>query len=154
MEQDGRQAACLGEVVIFTCNLTEATGLQWVAEPFIPQDDPLDFAASATVDAALTDTSGQFRAVLVTIMTRVGGTADFTSELIVTASSIMRTVIQCSSVLLTASVNKTLIPAGTVHALYLEYALTNYHSNPLHPPQSLPLLHSCSSQTILCHCIT
>ena len=43
VEQDGRQAACPGEVVTFTCVVTEAGGLQWIAEPFISQSDPVTF---------------------------------------------------------------------------------------------------------------
>ena len=43
VEQAGRQAACPGEEVTFTCTVTEAGGLQWSAEPFINQTDPVTF---------------------------------------------------------------------------------------------------------------
>ena len=41
VELDGRQAACPGEVVTFTCTVAEAVALEWIAEPFIPRNDPI-----------------------------------------------------------------------------------------------------------------
>ena len=49
VEQARRQAACPGEEVTFTCTVTEAGGLQWIAEPYINQSDSVSFSgASAT----------------------------------------------------------------------------------------------------------
>ena len=59
VEQDGRQAACPGEVVTFTCMVTEATRLRWIAEPFIPQSSPIDFASTDEAEAMTTDDSEQ-----------------------------------------------------------------------------------------------
>ena len=108
----------------------EATRLRWIAEPFIPQSSPIDFASSATAGAMTTDGSGQFRAVLDSIVLFEGGLAVFTSRLIVTASgsgTLSGTEIQCSgrqgfsptSVMM----SRTLIIAGTYTALFSSAAV-------------------------------
>ena len=48
-EQDGRQAACPGEHVIFTCEVNQSTVVQIAAEDFICRNDPVTFAASDIV---------------------------------------------------------------------------------------------------------
>ena len=117
VEQAGRQAACPGEEVTFTCTVTESVRLRWIAEPFILQSDPVQFAASATPGDTGMDPSGQFMAILDTIMFS-GGVADFTSRLIVTASvsgSLNGTVVQCSGRLQTSTMmSKSFIIAGTM----------------------------------------
>ena len=128
VEQDGRQAACPGEVVTFTCMVNEASRLRWIAEPFIPQSDPIDFISAATAGAMAVDDSGQFRAVLVSIVHTEGGLSDFNSKLTVTASgsgTLSGTEIQCSGRQDTSStiimMSRTLIIAGTYTALYRKY---------------------------------
>ena len=117
VEQAGRQAACPGEEVTFTCTVTESVRLRWIAEPFILQNDSIQFAAAGamTGDRGL-DLSGQFMAILDTIMFS-GGVADFTSRLIVTASvsgSLNGTVVQCSGRLQTSTMMSKLFIAGTM----------------------------------------
>ena len=122
VEQDGRQAACPGEVVTFTCMVNEASRLRWIAEPFIPKSDPIDFISVATAGAMAVDDSGQFRAVLVSIVHTEGGLSDFNSRLTVTASG---SEVQCSGRQDTSPtiimMSRTLIIAGTYTALYRKY---------------------------------
>ena len=63
--------------------MTDEIRLQWIAEPFINQSDPIQFAASALVGRMLMDMSRHFRAN-VTSVTRNGGVSDLTSQLTVT----------------------------------------------------------------------
>ena len=130
VEQDGRQAACPREVVTFTCMVNEATRLRWIAEPFIPQSDPITFVSAATAGAMAVDDSGQFRAVLVSIVLIGGGLSDFNSRLTVTASgsgSLNGTEIQCSG-RQSFSPSRTLIIAGTYNTLYRRnYARNNFN---------------------------
>ena len=157
VEQDGRQAACPGEVVTFTCMVTEATMLRWIAEPFIPQSDPIDFVSLSTAGEMAVDDSNQFRAVLDSIMLIGDGSGlfRFGSRLTVTASgigSLSGTEIQCSGRQFfsptSVMMSKTLIIAGTYNALYRRnYAKTNpnnFHPPPPPPPppQPFPLLPS------------
>ena len=111
MEQDGRPAACPGEVVTFTCVVEDGATLSWTAEPYITMMDPIRFILSGTAGQTAMDDSGQFRARLTTVV-QDGNFGDLTSELTVTASETLGgTVIQC---LATATIlmNKTL--AGTI----------------------------------------
>ena len=113
VEQDGRQAACLGEEVTFTCMVTDGPSLRWIAEPFINTSDPITFVTSAAPEDIDMDNSGLFRAILINI-TQSGLFGNFTSELTVTASETLEgTVIQC---LATAAIlmSKTLTLAGTM----------------------------------------
>ena len=114
VEQDGRQAACPGEVVTFTCMVTSAGGLRWIAEPFIPQSgsDSIFFPPDASVGDM--DGSGEFRAVIVGAVPRPP-LADLTSELTVTVSETLDgTVVQCSNTAGPPTVrSKTLTLAGT-----------------------------------------
>ena len=115
MEQAGRQAACPGEEVTFTCNVTESVRLRWIAEPFIMQSDLVQFSPAAMDGDMVMDPSGQFTAVLDSI-TLSGGVADFTSRLIVTASvsgQLNGAVVQCSGQPSTM-MSRPLIIAGTM----------------------------------------
>ena len=148
VEQDGRQAACPGEVVTFTCMVTDETRLRWIAEPFINQSKPIQFVGNSVV-LMMVDMSGQFRATL-TSVTENSGVADLTSELTVNVSTpeaLNGTVIQCSGQLSTP-MNKTIFIAGTLHwVVQIVTSLIHFYS-----PQPLPLLHN--SQATLFYCIT
>ena len=116
VEQDGRQVACPGEVVTFTCMVIEAVRLRWIAEPFIPQSNPIDFASTAIAGDTTTDNHRQFRAVLDSII-RSGPFANMTSRLIVTvpqSEALNGTVLQCYDQPSTMMI-KTIITAGTVN---------------------------------------
>ena len=111
VEQDGRLAACPGEVVTFTCMVTDGAFLDWTAEPHITMMDPIRFLVSTPVGETAMDDSGQFRARLTSVIQN-GNFGDLTSELTVTASETLGgTVIQCLATT-TILMNKTL--AGTI----------------------------------------
>ena len=128
VEQDGRQAACPGEVVTFTCMVMEATRLSWIAGPFIPQ---INFAS--THKAGDTAVSGPFRATLDSTMFIGGGLLTFGSTLTVTASgsgTLNGTEIQCSgrqSLSPTIVMSRILIIAGTYTALYRRYCTKKFN---------------------------
>ena len=111
--QDGRQAACSGEVVTFTCMVTDGVALSWTAEPYIPMMDPIRFLVSDTAGDTAMDSSGQFRARL-TNVTQSGEVGNLTSELTVNASETLGgTGIQCLAIT-TILMRKTLTLAGTI----------------------------------------
>ena len=130
--------------------VTDEIRLRWIAEPFIPQSNSIQYAGSSIVGLMIVDMSGQFRATL-TSVTVNGGVVDLTSELTVNISApeaVNGTVVQCSGQLSTP-MNKTLVIAGTctMHwAVQIVTSLIHFYS-----PQPLPLIHS--SQATLCYCI-
>ena len=129
VEQDGRQAACPGEVVTFTCTVTDGVALSWTAEPYITMMDPIRFLVSATLGQTAMDDSGQFRARLTSVIPS-GLFGDLTSELTVTVSeSLNVTVVQC---LATATImrSKTLTLAGTNEYLFQYCLLQNISTLP------------------------
>ena len=123
--------------------VTDEIRLQWIAEPFILQNDT-DFRYSprAVVGQTMVDLSGQFRANI-TSATMNGGFADLTSELTVNISApeaVNGTVVQCSGQLSTV-MSKTLIIAGTciytMHWAVQSSVLIHFYSR-----QPLPLVHN------------
>lgn len=65
VEQDGRQLACPGEVITFTCTIAKAAGIRWTAEPFITQTNPIIF--TITNENNDVQDRGVFHAVLKTV---------------------------------------------------------------------------------------
>ena len=117
VEQAGRQAACPGEEVTFTCTVTEAAGLQWR----INQSEPIRFVVSGipeNIGTNQTDPSGHFTAGLISSMQGMTGNfGSFTSELTVTVSERLNgTVVQCDDAQ-SISMNTTLNIAGIIHVL-------------------------------------
>ena len=104
MEQAGRQAACPGEEVTFTCNVTESGALQWIAEPHISQSNPVTFAGGATAGDTR-DPTAQIHIVLDEVSPgSIPQVRDFVSTLTVRNSTALSgTVIQCSSGVITVS---------------------------------------------------
>ena len=110
MEQAGRQAACPGEEVTFTCNVTEAVTLRWDINLL---SGSIRFGPNDVLNNASTrmDPSGRFTAVLTSAMQN-GLFIDFTSQLMVTVSEMLNgTVVQCSDGD-SISMSKTLNIAG------------------------------------------
>ena len=111
MEQAGRQAACPGEEVTFTCNVTEAVTLQWDINLLRDPSVSIRFGPNDILNNASTrmDPSGRFTAVLTSVMQN-GLFGDLTSQLMVTVSEMLNgTVVQCSD---TISMSKTLHIGG------------------------------------------
>ena len=104
VEQDGRQAACPMEVVTFTCRVTEAGSLGWIAEPFISQSDPAVFSSVSS--------EGEIRnptALIHIVLDDISPASDprlrnFISTLTVSDSTALEgTVIQCGNGIVTVS---------------------------------------------------
>ena len=105
MEQAGRQAACPGEEVTFTCNVTDGGVLQWIAEPHITQSNPVTFSVASATVGDTRDPTAQIHIVLDDVSPgsdpRLG---DFVSTLTVRNSTALSgTVIQCSNGIITVS---------------------------------------------------
>ena len=93
VEQDGRQVACPGEVITFTCTVAEAAGISWAAEPFMT--NPIVF--TFTDQSNDTQDRGVFHAVLKAVTMPDFFRANFISTLTVRASdSLNGTVVQCT----------------------------------------------------------
>ena len=128
---DGRQAACPGEVVTYTCTVTQANILQWVALPFIMSDNTniprfLFSAAENTVldcsnsSSAVQCSEFDYRATLTDVGTVQNGFADMTSTFRFTANARANgTVVECMAALNTGILisNSTLKVAGKLHTL-------------------------------------
>ena len=113
VEQNERQAACPGEVVTFTCMVTDGVVLSWTAEPYFNMSDLIRFVVSNDVGMTIVDNSGLFRATL-TSVSQSGIFGDLTSDLTVTASETLGgTVVQCLATS-TILMSKTLTLAGTM----------------------------------------
>ena len=95
VEQDGRQAACPGEVVTFTCMVTDGSFLQWIAEPFINGS-----VIFTTINKAgdVQDPTPQIHIVLIEInRTNDLRLRNYISTLTVNATTALNgTVIQCN----------------------------------------------------------
>ena len=105
VEQDGRQAACPGEVVTFTCMVTEAGGLVWFAEPHISQSDPVIFSVASATAGDTRDPTAQIHIVLDEVSQSSDPRfANYTSTLTVRNSTALSgTEIQCSGGIITDS---------------------------------------------------
>ena len=95
---DGRQAACPGEVVTYTCTVTQANVLQWVALPFIMSDNTniprfsFSTAENTVLDCSNSSSAVQcsefdYRATLTDVSTVQNGFADMTSTFRFTANA-------------------------------------------------------------------
>ena len=105
MEQAGRQAACPGEEVTFTCNVTDVVGLVWIAEPHITQSDPVTFSGAGATTGETRDPTAQIHIVLDDVSPGSDARlSDFVSTLTVRNSTALSgTVIQCSNGIITVS---------------------------------------------------
>ena len=93
--------------------VTEGSGLQWVAEPFFPETAPVNYIVNTPAGTTCVDDSGQFTAVLTSVMQTAGLIGTFRSELKVAASETLNgTVVQCSDTV-SIMMTKSLTTAGT-----------------------------------------
>jgi len=102
---DGMEA-CPGEVVTYTCTVTQTTILDWTAEPFVPSSSSVRFAVGTHNEQA-TQSCNDFPSIQCTdidflaTLTSVGpvlmSVADLTSTFVFTAAARLNgTVVQCS----------------------------------------------------------
>ena len=119
---NGRQTACPGEVVNYTCTVTQAVLLDWTAEPFINETNRFQFSRSTPAEDRVIDCSDSstvpcadldYRATLTSV-----GPADITSTFRFTASArVNGTVVQCRGSTATGvqTANSTLSVTGVQH---------------------------------------
>ena len=124
---DGRQTACPGEVVTYTCTVTQAFLLEWTAEPFINETNRLQFSRSTPAEDRVIDCSDSstvpctdldYRTTLTSVGPAQNGLADMTSTFRFTASArVNGTVVECRESTATGvqMANSTLIVAGVLH---------------------------------------
>ena len=124
---DGRQAACPGEVVTFTCSVIQGVTLEWLAQPFITPVNRVQFTSSSPENAVIdcNDNSSavqcsdfDYQATLTDVDNVGGGFADMTSTFRFTANAMLNgTVVECSVTILTGSLgsNSTLNMAGEIY---------------------------------------
>ena len=122
---DGRQTACPGEVVTYTCTVIQAVVIDWTAEPFIGETNRLQFSPTAenrvikcndssTIPCADLD----YQATLMSVGTVQNGFADMTSTFRFTASArVNGTVVKCRGSTATGvqTANSTLSVTGMLH---------------------------------------
>ena len=117
---DGRQAACPGEVVTYTCNVTQGFLIGWGATPvldaalvqFAPTDPRI--LGCSNVSSIQCD-DFDFQATLTSVGTVSSGQADMTSTFRFTATvGLNGTVVECTRTTSpsTPSANQTLIITG------------------------------------------
>ena len=121
---NGRQAACPGEVVTYTCTVTQGSILEWTAEPFLSTTE-LRFIPSTPADRRIVDcddfvniqcTVFDFQATISITNTNAGmSLADLTSTFRFTARvELNGTVVRCrvADVNGVAAQNETLKAVG------------------------------------------
>ena len=133
VEQDGREAACPGEVVTFTCMVTEAGFLQWIAEPFIKANDS-GFFPTINKAGDVQDPTPHIHIVLIEINdANDPRLRNYISTLTVNATTALNgTVIQCNNGF------KTLIIESKLYHFCLIWTRVNQHN--LSPTCSTSLL--------------
>ena len=124
---DERRTACPGEVVTYTCSVTQAVVLDWTAEPFIIETNRLQFSRSTSAEDRVIDCSDNstvpcadldYRATLTSVGPAQGGFTDMTSTFRFTASArVNGTVVECTGSTVTGvqRANSTLSVTGMLH---------------------------------------
>ena len=90
VEESGRQFACDGELVIFTCEVNGSSALEWNSPSF--SEAPISYTAVSSAPTTISRPPA-FSATLTSI-TGVGSNKDFISTLQVNASN--DTTVQCN----------------------------------------------------------
>ena len=98
-------ASCPNEIAAYTCHDSQVKIIKWIMEPYVPESDPIIFAASITVTpegrAPLSRTP--VLAILTSVMNRRGNNvsgwmADMTTALIVNTAEVEnKTNITCQT---------------------------------------------------------
>ena len=103
---DGRQAVCPGEVVAYTCTVTQTTILDWTAEPFLSLSDRVRFGLGSHNEQATQNCSDiqnvqctdiDFLATLTSVGPIQSSVADLTSTFTFAATAWLNgTMVRCS----------------------------------------------------------
>ena len=112
-EQDGRQFACSGEPVTFTCEMNQAMIIRIAAEPFIRRNDPVSYIASDDVgNSGGTKPNDTFQANLMNVQRESNQSeiANFTATLTsYTTDETNNTVVECADRFSSARVQRRLL---------------------------------------------
>ena len=104
MEQNGRTAACPGELISFTCTVTQGVSLNWASTAFTSCDSTPTYLLTPGTSVGSTSVCGSFKANLtaITNITQVGQSrlGDMTSTLSPTTTVSFETVVTCSDLLI------------------------------------------------------
>ena len=121
VEQDGRTAACPGEVVTFTCTVTQGAFLNWASSAFTSCDSNPTYTLRSDSSVGSTSVCSSFQANLtaITNITQVGQAlqADLTSTLSPTTTMSPGTVITCSDLPSTQSSSPSRMYPNTASTL-------------------------------------
>ena len=122
----GMRGTCPGEIVTYTCTVNQGGFLEWIVEPFLPDNDPIQFTRTDTIGrsfdcndvTALQCADFNFVATLTDIANPSTSVADITSTLTFTATSTLNgTVIQCRGVTANATpMNSSTHSVAGLHA--------------------------------------
>ena len=101
VEEDGRQFACPGEHVIFTCEVNRSVIIRISAENFICRNDPVSYLATDAVGSpGRTNPEDLFQANLTNVQRESNLIANFTVTLTTnTTNETSNTVVECGDVL-------------------------------------------------------
>ena len=97
--------SCPNETVTYTCHDSQVKSIQWVVEPYVPESDPITFAASLTVSPEGNEPLSRTPVVatLISLMNKSGNNvsewmADMTTTLTVNTSEVEnKTNITCQT---------------------------------------------------------
>ena len=118
-EQDGRQFACPGERVTFTCEVNRSIAVQLAAEDFICRDDPVIYLPTNMVNTSRGNSI--FQANLVRVEQLPAQRGSFVTTLTaVTTNVTANTVVECADQLTSSNVvRKTLSQSGETKSLQI-----------------------------------
>ena len=109
VEQDGRTAACPGEVVTFTCTVTQGASLNWASTAFTSCDSNPTYLLRDDSSVGTTSICGSFQANLTAITNKTGvGTQDFQADL--TSTLTPTTIVSPGTVVTCSDVTATQLP--------------------------------------------
>ena len=124
----GMRGACPGEMVTYTCTVTQGVVLDWIVEPFLPRSARIQFTNTDTIGrnfdcndiAPLQCADIDFVATLTNIANPTASVADITSTLTVTATSRLNgTVVQCRGTTADATpMNSSILNVAGVSILF------------------------------------
>ena len=116
VEEDGRQFACPGEHVTFTCEVNRSVIIRMAAEPFISRNDPASYVASSIIGNTSSGHNGTFQFILTNLQreSNQSRTANFTVTVTAnTTDKTNNTVIECADQLYSDRVKrKALFQSG------------------------------------------
>ena len=111
VEQDGRTAACPGELVTFTCTVTQGVSLNWASTAFTSCDSTPTYTLEVSTSVGSISICGSFQANLTTITnrTQIQGSlqADLTSTLSPNTIVSPGTMVTCSDLIVGSSLSKS-----------------------------------------------